>query len=67
MWKQITAEEAAKILLAGGKVDNGFYQWGGTIQLRDPQRWRKARKHKSLIRKLKGVWNHGCDGWWIYA
>lgn len=65
MWKQVSVAEAATILLAGGKVDDGFYHWGGTLQLRCPSRWYKARKRKELIRKLSGVWLTG-DGWWVY-
>ena len=34
MWTQITVAEAVAILVTGGKVDDGFYQWGGTIKLR---------------------------------
>lgn len=65
MWMQITAVEAANILLSGGKVDDGFYRWGGTLKLRNPQRWHKARKRKELIRKLSTRWGVG-DGWWVY-
>jgi len=65
MWRQISISEAAAILIAGGKVDNGFYQWAGTIKLRHPEHWRKARKRKELIRTLANKWVHG-DGWWIY-
>ena len=66
MWVQISAEEACRILLTGGKTDAGFYRWGGTLTLRCPAQWRKARKRKSLLRKLKGKWYSDCDGWWVY-
>lgn len=65
MWKQISAREAAAILLAGGKVDDGLCKWGGTLQLVNPHRWRKARRRKELTRKLKNRWGVG-DGWWKY-
>lgn len=65
MWEQISISEAARILLAGGKVDDGFYKWGGTLQLTHPEQWRKSRKRKALTRRLAGRWNHG-DGWWVY-
>lgn len=66
MWIQISVTEAVAILLAGGTVDNGFFQWGGTLKLRCPAHWRKSRKRKNLARKLAGEWNKGCDGWWVY-
>ena len=66
MWKQVSISEAASILLAGGHVDAGFYQWAGTLELRYPWRWRKARKRRELERKLAGRWNQG-DGWWVYS
>lgn len=65
MWIQISVDEAVSILLAGGKVDDGFYRWAGSLQLRNPRRWRKARKRHELSRKLSGSWNSG-DGWWVY-
>ena len=64
MWVQIPVTEAADILISGGKVDDGFYRWGGTLKLSHPERWRKARKRKELIRKLSTRWGVG-DGWWI--
>lgn len=65
MWTQISVTEAANILLSGGKVDDGLCRWGGTLKLRNPQRWRKSRKRKELIRKLSNHWGVG-DGWWVY-
>lgn len=65
MWTQITVAEAVTILIAGGKVDDGFIRWGGTIQLRCPAHWRKARRRKELAHKLSHSWNLG-DGLWVY-
>lgn len=65
MWVQISVTEAADILISGGKVDDGFYRWGGTLKLRHPEHWRKSRKRKALKRKLAGRWNCG-DGWWVH-
>ena len=65
MWEQISVAEAATILIAGGKVDDGFYKWAGSLELTHPERWRKARKRKALARRLAGAWNTG-DGWWVY-
>lgn len=65
MWKQITEDEAVEILVMGGKVDNGFDLWGGTLQLMHPAHYRKARKRKELKRDMKR-YNTGRDGWWVY-
>ena len=65
MWTQITVAEAVAILVTGGKVDDGFYQWGGTIKLRRPASWKKARRRKELARKLTHSWTCG-DGLWVY-
>lgn len=65
MWEQISVTEAVNILLAGGKVDEGFHRWGGTMKLHHPEHWRKARKRRELTRKLSGPWNRG-DGLWAY-
>lgn len=64
MWTQITIDEAVRILLSGGKVNDGFYNWHSSIKLRYPWRWRKARKRKELARKLRGSWAIG-DGLWV--
>ena len=36
MWIQISAKEAVNILVAGGKVDEGFYRWAGGMKLIHP-------------------------------
>lgn len=64
MWVQITVSEAVKILVSGGKVDDGFYHWGGSLKLRNPASWRKSRRHHQLERKLRRI-GVG-DGWWYY-
>ena len=63
MWIQISARDAAKILVAGGKVDEGFYRWVGSIKLIHPNHWRKARNRKALTRRMTHT---PADGWWVY-
>lgn len=65
MWKQISYEQAASILAAGGRIDDGFYSWAGSLELVYPWRWRKARKLKQLQRKLRRTLVSP-DGWWYY-
>lgn len=63
MWIQISAKEAANILVAGGKVDEGFYRWAGGMKLVHPNYWRKARNRKALARRMAHT---QADGWWVY-
>ena len=63
MWTQISVREAVNILVAGGKVDEGFAKWGGTLKLRHPNHWRKARHRKALARRMSHTL---ADGWWVY-
>ena len=64
MWTCVSISEAVNTLIAGGRVDDGFYSWGGSIKLRQPARWRKARRRKQLARLLSR--RHVGDGWWVY-